>query len=117
MCRHKRPGGTEGSNPVPSSSESATNRAIGAVERHFDGLRLETLSFRKPIGSRSKLVVRERFIEQPCLHGPRRDPVRHLAGSSGFSPVILRRLLRHLSAPSDKKCLLPFHLGCPLVLP
>ena len=38
-------------------------------------MRLETLSFRKPIGSRSKLVVIERFIEKPCLHGPRRDPV------------------------------------------
>jgi hypothetical protein len=25
MCRHKRPGGTEGSNPVPSSGESNAN--------------------------------------------------------------------------------------------
>ncbi|HEY1863636.1 MAG TPA: hypothetical protein VGG77_08095 [Roseiarcus sp.] len=27
MCRHKRPGGTDGSNPVPSSGESDATEA------------------------------------------------------------------------------------------
>ena len=98
---------------LTAGSNFNDNRASARrrLARHFEGLRLKSWVSRQAVDSRSKLVVMTSLVKKPCLHSSRRNPGRHLAGSSSFSPVILCRLLRHLCAPSDQQSLLPFHLG------
>jgi hypothetical protein len=67
----------------------------------------------RAIGLGSELIVANGVIEQPCLHSPGCRSFRDPPGSTGLPPVIGRGVRRHLSAPSHKQRLLPFHLGLP----
>jgi len=71
----------------------------------------------KPKGSpvRRPTIAANSLVEKLCLHVPGCHPFRDLSGSGGSASIITCWLRRYLSAPSPKKCLLPFHLGPPSV--